>query len=297
MTINVSSQVGKINPEKDVRISSLSEGTADWVFWCHDHTDLRAALSWARERNFPVTVLGSTSNSVPSPKGIRGLVILTGHCRHCHANGELFEVRAGLPLSQAVDLSVDAGLSGLEMLAGIPGTVGGAVYSNAASAGATIADSLYYVDWMSSDGEMHRFRVREDDFGWRSSPFMEMPGAIIYECAFRLTPAKQTGTMRTIAEHAREKARQRRSLDRPLLCRLFRDQRGSDAETLARSAHIEGMSRGGAAVSRKNPLFLVSTGYADPKDIRTLAYEAQETVKRETGILLPLEVEFPGSWD
>lgn len=303
MVQNVLSACEKINVDdilvKDADLSGRNTARlpskAEWAAWPKDYHEIRAALAWAKERNLPVTVLGGCSNSILSRRGIKGLAIMTTHLTRCHINGELFCVRGGLALNKAVDLAIDAGLSGLELLSGIPGTVGGAVWGNAGSNGRQISDTLYYVDYLTLDGEFHRLGVRQEEFGYRTSPFQTLP-CIIYEAGFRLRPTRQTAQLKTISEGCRSFRKTAHQYTLPSAGCTFKNPEGQSAGKLIDSLGLKTLSVGGASVSPWHANFLVNNGTATGEDFLALAEKIKSEVKAKTGITLSYEVRFIGDY-
>lgn len=279
-----------LNPHSSMH----TRGRADYALYCKDFHDIRAALAWADEQHMPVTILGSATNCVISDRGIPGLTIITTHLTRCHINGVLFCARAGMQLDKAINLSIDAGLAGLEMLGGIPGTVGGAVFGNAGAGGTTISSHLYYVDWIDRNGELRRLEAYPEDFGNRESPFKHIDGAIIYEAGFLLHPTKQTAPLRTIKEGAMRTRRANHQFDWPSCGCFFKNPEGKTAGKLIEACGLKGKRIGGAMVSPYHANFVVNTGEATSDDLYLLGEEIRNTVRQQTGVELAYEVRFLG---
>lgn len=271
-------------------------GHAQWAASCHDANEMQALLSWAHERELPVTFLGGGSNVIVSDYGIKGLVILTTAMRRHHANGELFCVQSGLLLENAIDRAIEAGLSGLELLGGIPGTVGGAIYGNAGTEISSISDKLYYVDYLTADGKIHRLQTHADEFSYRHSPFMDMEETCIWEAGFRLEATRQTAQLRLLKEKAKETRMQSHQYDHPSSGCIFKNPIGLSAGALIDQAGCKGMSCGGASVSTQHANFIVNTGNATAKDIWNLSETVRKLVREKEGIDLQYEVRFLGEW-
>jgi UDP-N-acetylenolpyruvoylglucosamine reductase len=165
-------------------------------------------FAYANSHSMPITVLGGMTNSLISDQGIEGLTILTTHLARRHVQGEMFCVRTGLALDRAIDFALEAGLSGLELLGGIPGSVGGAIYGNAGANGMAIGTLLYYVDYMTFDGKLHRKQTHCDEFSYRYSPFTGRKDVILYEAGFRLNPTLHTSEARKIKDKVKQKRKE-----------------------------------------------------------------------------------------
>ncbi|NOZ55736.1 MAG: FAD-binding protein, partial [Calditrichaeota bacterium] len=130
--------------------------------------DVRKLLRIATEASVPVFVIGEGSNLLVSDAGVRGVVLdLRDAAGQLVIRDEEVEVGAGLPLQQVVETTARAGLAGLENLAGIPGTVGGAVVMNAGAFGTEFFDLVSDIDVMTSAGEVHTIRREQLDVGYR----------------------------------------------------------------------------------------------------------------------------------
>ncbi len=267
---------------------------AEHAVLCKDCFMLKAALLWGRRRMMPVTILGEATNTIISEKGIKGLTLITTHMKHCHINGVLFSVSAGMLLDKAIDLAIDAGLRGMEMLGGIPGTVGGAIYGNAAANGTAISDHLFYVDWMDAKGVMHRMETTKELFSYRKSPFQSIKGGVICEAGFNLIPTRQTISLKTIKEGARKNRILSHQFDFPSCGCFFKNPEGAHAGMLIEQCGLKGKLFGGAMVSPFHANFIVNTGNATSDELFKLGEDVRETVMRQTGIELQYEVRFIG---
>jgi UDP-N-acetylmuramate dehydrogenase len=305
MATNVPSQNEKINLERMVtehldltRYSTMHlHTTARYGAFPTTLEELRALLSWASTERLPVTVIGGGSNSLFSDRGIDGLVIITTGMNHFHINGEMFCVRCGMNLESAIDHASEAGLAGLEMLGGIPGTVGGAIWGNSGVSTIRVSSCLYYVDYLTMDGKLHRMQVHNDDFSYRYSPFMEMPQTILFEAAFRLTPTRQTAQLRIIKEGTKARRREQHQFDWPSVGCIFKNPPDVSAGALLDQAGMKGKRIGGAMVSPYHANFIVNPeGNATGQDIWELARQGREAVEKNTGIHLEFEVNFLGQW-
>jgi len=305
MANNVPSQSEKINIGQSIKenldLTSLStmhiKAKAQFGAFPSELPELRALLSWASEQSLPVTILGGGSNCIISDQGIKGLAIIMTGMNRSHINGELFCVRPGLNLESAIDRASEAGLAGLEMLGGIPGTVGGAVFGNAGANNVQISDNLYYVDYLTLDGKLHRMQTHADEFSYRHSPFMEMKDIILYEAAFRLTPTRQTAQLRIIKEGAKQRRKEKHQYDYPSAGCLFRNPPGLFAGKIIEDAGLKGCHIGGAMISPYHANYLINIdGTATGSDARALSELVHDTVRAKTGIELQYEVRFLGSW-
>ena len=305
MSINVRNSGEKINLEEllkaNLPLASHSTihtgGSADLAAFPADFEELRALLIYAEKNELPVTILGGCSNSLISDDGVAGLTIITTHLTRRHVQGEMFCVRCGLPLDRAIDLAIEDGLCGLELLGGIPGTVGGAIFGNSGANGVQISDLLYYVDYMTFDGKLHRMQTHADEFSYRHSPFKEKKDTIIYEAGFRLIPTIQTSEARKSKDEAKKKRKLSGQYDNPSLGCVFCNPAQGSAGELIEQCNLKGTTVGGASICHRHANIIINgKGKATSKDVYNLMLLTQEKVFKEKGILLKKEIQCIGRW-
>ncbi len=305
MPINVRNSHEKINLE-ELLVPNLSlahyssintGGKADLAAYPTDFEELRALLSYANSHSLPITILGGMTNALISDQGIEGLTILTTHLARRHVQGEMFCVRTGLALDRVIDFALEAGLSGLELLGGIPGSVGGAIYGNAGANGIAIGDLLYYVDYITFDGKLHRKQTHCDEFSYRCSPFTGRKDIIIYEAGFRLNPTVHTSEARKQKDEVKQKRKEKGYYENPSLGSIFANPPGDHAGKLLEICNIRGKSFGGAMVSNRHCNFIInSNGKATSSDVHSLLRLMQNAVFQKTGVQLHPEIQFIGRW-
>jgi UDP-N-acetylmuramate dehydrogenase len=162
-------------------------GAADLYAETSSEEAFVAALAAARDGGIEIVVIGGGTNLIVSDEGFRGMVL-----RYCgaqlEAHGACLRAEAGAALQDLVDFSIDRGLKGLETLAGIPGSVGGAVYGNAGAYGHAIAERVVEVRFF--DGASLRVFANQDcRFRYRESIFKDHKEWIIFSTSLRLEPA------------------------------------------------------------------------------------------------------------
>ncbi len=260
-------------------------------------SDACRVMELAMECNVIPFILGNGSNLLVSDQGYDGFVVkLAG--TYCH--GSVWEnnlmVNAGMLLSQAVNLALRHGLSGLEWAAGIPGTVGGAVYMNAGAYGGEISQVLHQVLAVGEQGGI--YRASECDFSYRHSIFSEKR-ALIAEADFVLIPGDPAAIQARMADlSAQRKAKQ--PLEYPSAGSTFKrpaplpDGTPVYAAALIDQCGCKGLTVGGAQVSEKHAGFIINRGGATCGDILALISEVKKRVLDQTGIELELEVKTLG---
>ncbi len=305
MSTNVRNSHEKINLDEllvsnlclDNHSSISTGGNADLAAYPTDFIELRALLGYANRHNLPVTILGGMSNSLISDQGIEGLTILTSHLTRQHVQGQMFCVRSGLGLDRAIDIALEAGLSGLELLGGIPGSVGGAIHGNAGANNMAIGDLLYYVDYMSFDGKLHRKQVHADEFSYRRSPFTGRKDIIIYEAGFRLNPTMHTSEAKKQKDEVKHKRKESGLYEYPSLGSIFANPAGAYAGELLERCDLKEASIGGAAISARHCNRIINVeGKATSTDVLALLTLMQDEVLKRTGIHLHPEIQLIGRW-
>lgn len=272
-------------------------GPADWAAWPASLDQLLSAMKFARDNNLPVTYIGGGTNILVSDKGIRGLVIFSDHLASCHSRGELFCVQAGLSLDNAINMSIEMGLIGLELLGGLPGTVGGAIAGNAGIQEMAISDALLYVDYVTPDGLLHRMKNTGEAFSYHYSSFPGDEQRFILEAGFVLTPTRRTAEARLRKEEALRRRTEHGHYRYPSAGCTFRNPAEGSAGRIIDSLGLKGKMAGGAQVSSSHANFIINPeGKATSSDILELSRILHEAVLKETGIDLRREIRLVGDW-
>ena len=263
-------------------------GPADVLFKPADSADLAAFLA-ARPDDLKVTVLGVGSNLLIRDGGLRGVVVRLGKA-FAEVVVDGTEVRCGAAAldSSAARAAQRAGLTGLEFLSGIPGTVGGAVFMNAGAFGREIRDVLVKATLLDPSGFRHVLSARDlGSIAYRHSDIPE--DWIVVEATFRAQPGDATEIATKMTE-----IRRNREASQPQRVKTggstFANPPGGKAWELIDRAGCRGLVLGGAMVSDKHCNFLINTGGATARDIETLGEEVRRRVKAATGVDLVWEI-------
>jgi UDP-N-acetylmuramate dehydrogenase len=269
-------------------------GRADLYAEIGDLDGLVAARRWASARAVPWFLLGNGSNLLVSDAGIRGLVVrLVGAL--ADATAESDHVVAGAGCRNAVLLARAAknGWTGLDALAGIPGTVGGAVRMNAGSLLGETGDTLVDVQVLDAAGVLRTVPKDALALGYRHCALPK--GATVVQARFARSsedPVAVEARIRTFLE--RRKATQ--PLDLPSCGSTFRNPPGDAAGRLIEATGLKGFRIGGAEVSPKHANFIVNHGDATAADIASVIVHVQARVQAVHGVALVPEVERVGDW-
>ncbi len=267
-------------------------GTADAVYVPQTVEQLSAYLA-TLEEDVPVTWLGRGSNVLIRDAGLRGVVIqLRDPMSTIEVTPPDVRAQGGALCASVATQAASAGLRGLEFLAGIPGTLGGALAMNAGAAGSEIWDHVDFVETIDRRGERHVFKAGEIRVGYRFAELPEGHGVVLG--AFSLTlDVDQQAPARRIRELMHNR-RATQPISVPSGGSVFRNPPGQYAAKLIEAAGLKGYCIGDAQVSPLHANFIVNNGHASAADIEQLIAHVQRTVQQHSGVCLELEVRILG---
>jgi len=260
-----------------------------------------AALFHAAQKSkIPFFLLGNGSNLVVSDEGMDGLVVHFGDALSRiwmeedpeHPGAVYVHAFAGALLSKTAMTCATAGFAGMEFAAGIPGSIGGAVFMNAGAYGGQMSDVVYQSVCLTEQGDMRTLTLDEHEFGYRQS-YYHKNGGIVLSVVLHLFPGDKEAIMSRIRElNAKRSASQPLTL--PSAGSVFKRPEGHFAGTLIQEAGLKGLKIGGACVSEKHAGFIVNAGGATAADILALVEKVREEVKTHAGVTLEPEILFVG---
>lgn len=275
--------------------------------------DIQGAVALAREKGLPYFILGNGTNLLVSDKGFDGVVItLAGEFSEIVDLGNgAFKVGAATPLGRFARNAMKLGFAGIHKLAGIPGTLGGAIYMNAGAYGQEIGTCCTQVTVLDCDGNIREISNADCAFGYRQSIFSlrhceagsrSNPSGTILSATFQLPAASAEG--KTVddleAELAECMAKRKASqpLNMPNAGSTFKRLEHGSAnmpQQIAPGYYIEqaglkGYRIGGAEVSTVHANFIVNAGGATAADIKQLSEFVQQKVAEKFGIQLKREI-------
>jgi UDP-N-acetylmuramate dehydrogenase len=262
-------------------------GPAEVMFRPVDRDDLAQFLA-NKPDDVPVTVIGVASNLLVRDGGIPGVVIRLGR-GFVDIEAKDGVVHAG---AAALDLNValvarDAGLTGLEFLSGIPGTIGGALRMNGGAYGAEMKDVTISAEALDARGKHHRLSLQELGLTYRHSAVAE--DWIFTKAELRGTPGDVTAIQQRMDEIAAA-----REESQPIRTRTggstFANPAGHKAWELIDKVGGRDLRHGGAMVSEKHCNFLINTGDATAADIEALGEELRRRVADKFGVTLQWEI-------
>ncbi|MEJ7668759.1 MAG: UDP-N-acetylmuramate dehydrogenase [Casimicrobiaceae bacterium] len=271
-------------------------GAADAAYVPADSDDLAAFVAQLSASE-PLTVLGLGSNVLVRDGGIRGTVVLL------HAALASLEMRDGLLYAQAgvaspkvARFAAAEGLCDAEFLAGIPGTIGGALAMNAGCYGGETWRFVIEVDVLTRDGYLLTRRADAYETGYRTVARRDRAaGNEIFVAARFRFPAGESGAARARIKELLARRSASQPLNLPNAGSVFRNPQGDHAARLIEACALKGYAIGGARVSEKHANFIVNlSGEATAADIESLIVHVRTAVRARTGINLEPEVRIIG---
>lgn len=251
--------------------------------------ELQAVVKRCYEHEIPVRVLGGGSNLLVRDEGVSGVVIrLCGKpFEFVQVEGETVRAGAGALLSHVVSESVAAGLAGMEVLVGIPGTVGGALKGNAGGRSGDIGDVTTSVTVLTGTGERHVRRGDELGFEYRTSQINELA---ILDAEFTL----HRGEADAIA-HRMRKIWILKKASQPLAFQsagcIFKNPRGLSAGALIEQAGLKGTRIGNCEVSDRHANFIITHPGATAREVLQLIDVVRVKVAETHSVDLELEIQ------
>ena len=245
-------------------------------------------LRYLKDSGVKYGVLGRGSNVIVPDEGFDGVILLFGSdFANIELSGTVMTCQAGALLASACVHAQQAGLSGMENLFGIPGTIGGALYMNAGAYGSEIADIVVSAEYIDSDCNVRRIERADMDLSYRHSIFSDTD-CVITSVTLALTEGDADAVKAAMTE-CMSKRSAKQPLDHPSAGSTFKRPQGSYASLLIEQCGLKGMTCGGAMVSEKHSGFVINKGYATCADVLELCGKIQSIVKEKTGYQLELE--------
>jgi len=274
-------------------------GEARWLCEARDADTMATALAVAHDLSLPVLLLGGGSNLLVGDGGFDGLVV---HNRvlGVHVEEETATAAAGESFHGVIEQLADAGLAGLGFAAGVPGSVGGAVFGNAGCYGRAIGDRIVEVVLVGPDGRSRRAVNREQlAFEYRNC-VLQASGDVVESVTLRLEQ-DDPDTLRKEIEANLDVRRSKHPVDLPSAGSYFKNlppdkpgDRRVAAGLLLDRCGCKGLRVGDAAVFERHANIIVNLGSATAKDVLALADEMKRRVRERFAVALTEEVRHVG---
>lgn len=284
-------------------------GKAKYFFEAKTKKDLINSIVVARKLNIPFFLLAGGSNILFSDKGFSGLIILIKNNKY-KISGTNIEAEAGVFFNVLVNESMKKGLKGLEWAAGLPGTVGGAVRGNAGAFGLEVKNNLYSVEFLDEKNKLRNFNNKQCKFKYRSSIFKEK-NWIILSATFLFKKGKPEEIKKIIEKNINYR-KEKHPLEYPSAGSVFKncclkkfssklkkelkDVIKQDPFPVVPVAYLisktklQGLTIGGAQVSKKHPNFIINFKKASAQDIKKLINLIKRKIKNKYNIKLEEEI-------
>ncbi|GMA70337.1 UDP-N-acetylenolpyruvoylglucosamine reductase [Leuconostoc litchii] len=267
-------------------------GLVDYLAIPKNIQELQLLVNWAQKLAIPVHVFGRLSNLIVRNGGLRGLSILLQDLKEVTVDKNSITAAAGADLIWVAEKALENQLSGLEWGAGIPGTVGGAVFMNAGAYGGQADMVISSVTALMPSGTLQTFGINELAFGYRQSVFQQN-GGIILSATFDLTADNYSVIKRHMDENNFKRAN-KQPLNYPSNGSVFKRPEGYFAGKLIMDSNLQGVRRGGIEVSKKHAGFMVNVDHGTGNDYEDLIHYVQKTVYNKFGVHLETEVRIMG---
>jgi UDP-N-acetylmuramate dehydrogenase len=293
MSVENASSVGSrlVTDEPMARHTTFRIGGPARIFFEPDGVDsLAEGLKRFRQQGERCYILGGGSNLLVRDEGVDGVVAALrkgAGFREIKVDGPRIVAGAGVMLPKLVKMAADIGLSGLEALTGIPGTLGGAARMNAGGKHGNIGSLIRSVLVMRSDGEIERRPREKLVFGNRES---NLKGLVVLELELELKEERPEAVLERTRTIQEEKSRSQ-PLSEPSAGCVFKNPPGQHAGALIDQAGLKGTIIGGAAVSEKHANFIVNRSGASAADVLRLIDLIRDRVRAAFDVTLDLEVE------
>ncbi len=284
-------------------------GPVEIMVFPDDPESLKNILVAATREKIPFFVFGAGTNLLVSDRGVEGIAISLRAFKNIEfikninevlyssssekdlETSVAFFIEAGVPLSRLINLTKKNGYSGIEALAGIPGTFGGAVSMNAGSFGTEIKDVMVSVALMNMNGGIIIFKKDELEFSYRSS---NIPNdTVILSANIVLKKDSPENVSARIGDFLKKKRSAQPLGEHSAGC-VFKNPEGDSAGRLIEGAGCKGMRIGDAEVSEVHANYIVNRGKATCEDFLELMETVKERVKQFRGITLEPEIKIIG---
>ena len=261
-------------------------GAAEIMVFPETVEELIEIWHFLRSEGVPYFILSGGSKVLFPDEGFSGVVVSLRGLRGVKelVPGRL-EVLSGTPVSTLIAYGMREGFSGAEFLAGVPATVGGALYMNAGAFGRSFSELVEELELLTEAGPV-RLKAQPQWWGYRS---FNGPEGVFVRATIKLYPALREKA-RALVKEALLKRRRNQPLGLPSFGCVFKNPNGVPAGYLIEEVGLKGFTRGGAVISEKHANFILNRGQASTGDILYLIEEARERVFKAFGVELEPEV-------
>lgn len=281
---------------------------------------VQKAIYAAESDGVPYMILGGGTNVLVSDEGFDGLIIKAKHNQFKTCGDNTAFAEAGMPMGALLNKLAFLSLSGLEWAAGLPGTLGGAIFGNAGALGGEMAGAVMSVEVFDSrTHDIKEYRKDICDFGYRRSLFKNEKYLVILGATLKLINGSQPEIMFKMAESVKSRAHHQPLAFRSAGCAFknidltasqeakhlvenseefqgFKNAKFLSAGMLIDKAGLKGLKTGGATISEKHGNFILNADSARAEDIFWLIQIVKNKVLEKYGVLLEEEIQYIGEF-
>lgn len=297
--------ISLLNMQKNVLLAPYTTyqigGPADYFVIVSDKHELTRAIIAARKHNIPYFILGTGANILFGDKGFRGLVI-KNEANNVVIKGDKLIAESGATIADLIELAAQNNLSGLEHFAGIPSTVGGAIWQNLHFLAPDRQSTLFIESILESaeilDEENTIQTVGKDffKFGYDYS-ILHDRDLIVTEATFNLVSKSESEIRAQAGANLVWRNEKQPSVSEfPSCGSVFKKIADIGAGRLIDQVGLKGFRIGGAEISSHHANFIINTGNATARDVTEIIKKVQTTVKEQTGYSLETEISFIGEF-
>lgn len=266
-------------------------GNAACVVYPKSIEKLVQLMKFIKFRNIKYKIIGNGSNLIFSDKDFEGILIKLTEFDNIEIFDNKIKVGAGYSLMRLSRIALKNSLTGLEFAAGIPGTVGGAVFMNAGAYKSDMGYVVQSVKVLTKDFKVVELENKEMNFHYRTSFLQKHPDYVCLEVIIRLEKGKKD-VIEDVMKSRLKRRVESQPLNYPSAGSVFRNPTGMFAGELIEKCGLKGYKLGGAMISDKHANFVINIDNAKAVDVRNLISLAQEKVKKEYNVDLKVEQEF-----
>lgn len=284
---------GKVRFKESLRFHTSLRigGNADIFIIPQGVEDILITLVFAKQEGLPIEIIGGGNNILVKDRGVRGVVLKLGGClERAEFCGEEVMAGAGVGLSELIREAASMNLGGIECLAGIPATIGGALAMNAGTSEGAIGKFVSAVYFLHPDGKLGEIKPNTSIFTYQECPYPS--GAVLIGCRLRL----QRQPMAEIQKDVKQRLKHKKTTQ-PLglaSVSIWKNPPNTYAGKLIERVGLKGKRLNGAEISAKHANFIVNRGDATAADILTLMDMTSDRVYTQFGITLEPEIKIIG---
>ncbi|MDP8201880.1 MAG: UDP-N-acetylmuramate dehydrogenase [Candidatus Tenebribacter burtonii] len=260
-------------------------GNATYLLAPQSVSDLSSIVKEAKTQNLEIVPVGGGSNILFGNVGNRVIILDAYLPKIFQVDKKVVTVSSNIKISSFIDKTMQHGLGGLEFISGIPAHIGGAIHMNAGAFEKCIFDYLLWVEYVNLKGEIIKIDYNDLEFGYRTTSLQDF----IVRAAFKLDK-KTKKQISADREDIISKRFKRHPYDYPSLGSTFKNPVGMFAGQLIEECGLKGLQIGDAQISEKHANFIINRGNASFSDVTKLIQIVQETVTKQKGIELELEI-------